>query len=229
MYRNTHEPERRSQAERRAATRGALLGAGRELFAAGGYAGVTTEELVRRAGVTRGALYHHFEDKRGLFRALVEEVERELDGVVLGAAREALEDSSDVGVAYAAGFDAFLEACASPDVGRLLFVDGPSVLGWEEWHEIDARYALAQNEAALRALIDAGLMEDRPVRPLARLLHGASIEAARYVASAEDKRAAKVEVREAMGWLLGGGGAGSSAGTATSFRAARRPHGGEPE
>ena len=72
MYVNRSEEGRRSQAERRAATRGALLGAARELFAAEGYSGVSTEALVRRAGVTRGALYHHFPDKRDLFRALVD-------------------------------------------------------------------------------------------------------------------------------------------------------------
>jgi hypothetical protein len=87
-------------------------------------------------------------------------------------------------------------------------VDGPSALGWEEWHEIDARYALAQTEAGLEALISAGRMEDRPVGPLARLLHGASIEAALYVAAAEDKEGAKREVREAMGYLFGGMGSG---------------------
>ena len=203
MYVNRLEEGRRSQAERRAATRAALLGAARGLFAAEGYSGVSTEALVRRAGVTRGALYHHFEDKRDLFRALVEELEGELEEIVLGVAREAHARSGDAGEAFAAGFDAFLDACARPEFGRVLFVDGPSALGWEEWHEIDARYALAQTEAGLRALISAGLMEDRPVGPLARLLHGASIEAALYVAAAEDKERAKQEVREAMGYLFG--------------------------
>ena len=204
MYINKPEEGRRSQTERRAATRGALLGAARELFAAQGYSGVSTEGLVRRAGVTRGALYHHFADKRELFQALVEELEGELEELVLGVAREALEKGGDAGEAYAAGFDAFLDACARPEFGRVLFVDGPSALGWEEWHEIDARYALAQTEAGLGALISAGLMEDRPVGPLARLLHGASIEAALYVAAAGDKEVAKQEVREAMGYLFGG-------------------------
>jgi AcrR family transcriptional regulator len=206
MYVNKPEEGRRSQAERRAATRGALLGAARELFAAEGYSGVSTGELVRRAGVTRGALYHHFEDKRDLFRALVEELEGELEEVVLGVARSVRERGGDAGEAYAAGFNAFLDACARPEFGRVLFVDGPSALGWEEWHEIDARYALAQTEAGLQALISAGYMEDRPVGPLARLLHGASIEAALYVAAAGDKEKAKQEVREAMGWLIGGAG-----------------------
>ena len=158
--------------------------------------------------MTRGALYHHFEDKRDLFRALVEELEGELEGLVLGVAREVYEKGGDVGEAYAAGFGAFLDACARPEFGRVLFVDGPSALGWEEWHEIDARYALAQTEAGLRALISSGRMEDRPVEPLARLLHGASIEAALYVAAAGDKEKAKQEAQEAMGWLFGGMGSG---------------------
>jgi AcrR family transcriptional regulator len=208
MYINKPEEGRRSQAERRAATRGALLGAARELFAAEGYSRVSTEALVRRAGVTRGALYHHFADKRDLFRALVEELEGELGEFVLGVAREAHEKSGDAGEAFVAGFDAFLDACARPEFGRVLFVDGPSALGWEEWHEIDARYALAQTEAGLGALIEAGRMEDRSVGPLARLLHGASIEAALYVAAAEDKERAKREVREAMDYLFGGMGSG---------------------
>jgi len=208
MYINKPEDGRRSQAERRAATRGALLGAARELFAAEGYSGVSTEALVRRAGVTRGALYHHFADKRDLFRALVEELEGELEEFVLRVAREAHEKSGDVGEAFGAGFDAFLDACARPEFGRVLFVDGPSALGWEEWHEIDARYALAQTEAGLGALIEAGRMQDRSVGPLARLLHGASIEAALYVAAAEDKERAKREVWEALDYLLGGMGLG---------------------
>ena len=202
MYVNERGEGRRSQAERRAATRGALLGAARELFAARGYGGVSTEELVRRAGVTRGALYHHFEDKRDLFRALVEELERELEEIVLG---EAGKKGGDALGAYEAGFDAFLDACARPEFGRVLFIDGPSALGWEAWHEIDARYALAQTEAGLGALISSGHMEDVPVAPLARLLHGASIEAALYVATADDKEGAKREVRDAMRTLFGGG------------------------
>lgn len=218
MYVKNEGEGRRSQAERRAATRRALLDAGRALFADEGYAGVSLERLVGRAGVTRGALYHHFDDKRGLFRALVEEVEEELEAEVLAAARGVREAGGDVGGAFAAGFDAFLDACARPEVGRVLFVDGPSVLGWEVWHEIDACYALAQAEAGLRALMDAGLVEERPVGPLARLLHGASIEAGLYVASAEDKGRAKEEVGDAMGWLFGGAGGGGGTGGAGEAR-----------
>src|ERR671916_140107 len=108
MYVNENSAGRRSQAERRAATRRALLGVGRELFAAEGYSAVSTEELVRRAGVTRGALYHHFEDKRDLFRALIVEVEEELEAAVMGAARAVLEEGRGIWDAYVAGFDAFL-------------------------------------------------------------------------------------------------------------------------
>src|SRR5918997_2783844 len=95
MYINRDNPGRRSQAERRAATRRALLDAARELFAERGYHGAAAEEIVRRAGVTRGAMYHHFGDKRGLFRAVVEEIETEVDEAALEAARGSMRESGD--------------------------------------------------------------------------------------------------------------------------------------
>src|SRR3712207_9091639 len=153
MYVKRERRERRSHSERRAATRGALLRAARGLFAAEGYAGVSTAELVRRAGVTRGALYHHFEDKRALFRALVEEVEGDLEEIVLGRARGVLEGGGDVEEAFVAGFEAFLDACARPEFGRVLFVEGPAAPGWGEWHGIDPRHAPPPTEAGLGGFI----------------------------------------------------------------------------
>ena len=181
------------------ATRAELVRVARELFAERGYAGVGTEEIVRRARVTRGALYHHFADKQALFRAVFEDLERELVEE-LGGRILAIEDPWEL---LAAGIREFLALSTEQAVARISLIDAPAVLGWEEWREIDARYALAQTEAGLRALVEAGLLEDRPVEPLARLLHGASVEAALYVASSEDPGKAKEEVRDAMGRLLG--------------------------
>src|SRR5918992_5975624 len=144
MYVNNGKEGRRSQAERRAATQRALLDAARELFAEVGYHGASAEEIVRRAGVTRGAMYHHFEDKRGLFRAVVEEIEAEVDEVVLEAAREAMRESEDPLEAWMAGFYASLEVYSRPEVRRIQLVDSPAVLSWEEWREIDAAHAVAQ-------------------------------------------------------------------------------------
>lgn len=204
MYVNKNEGERRTQAERREATRRALLDAGRELFAEKGYHGAAAAEIVRRAGVTRGALYHHFEDKRDLFRAVVEEIEGEIDGLVLEAAREAFQESGDALEAWMAGVLASLDVYLRPDVRRIQLVDGPAVLSWGEWHEIDAGHAVAQIEAGLELLIEGGVIKRQPVKPLAHLLHGATREAAMYVAFSEEPEKAKEEVGGALRRLLEG-------------------------
>ena len=205
MYLNECEKRpRRSHAERRAATRRALLDAARALFAEKGYAGVTVEEVVRRAGVTRGALYHHFEDKRLLFGAVVEEIEDEMDALVEGAAKGTRLGSGDPLEAMMAGYYAFLDACSRPEVRRIVLLDGPAVLGWEEWHKMDAEHAVAQIEAGLGMLVDAGFVEPQPLRPLAHLLHGAVIEAAFYVAASEDTGRARGEAGAGLERLMRG-------------------------
>jgi AcrR family transcriptional regulator len=193
------EKVRRTQAERRAATRRALLEAARSLFAERGYHGAAAEEIVRRAGVTRGALYHHFEDKKDLFRAVVDEIEGEIDAKI----EEAERAQSSRREAVMAGYRVFLDTALDPQMRRIFFLDGPSVLGWE-WHEIDARHAVGKIEEGLEALIAEGLMEPQPGRPLARLTNGALLEAAFFVAASEDPEAARDEVWGAMERLLGG-------------------------
>jgi AcrR family transcriptional regulator len=195
---NKKEKERRTQAERRAATRLALLDAARSAFAERGYHGAAAEEIVRRAGLTRGALYHHFEDKKDLFRAVVDEMEGEIDEKI----EEAERAQSDLPEAVMAGYRVFLDAALDPEMRRTFFLDGPSVLGWE-WHEIDARHAVGKIEVGLESLIAEGLMEPQPVRPLARLINGALLEAAFFVAASEDPEVARDEVWGAMERLLG--------------------------
>jgi AcrR family transcriptional regulator len=179
---------RRTQAQRRAATRRALLDAARSVFAEKGYHETAAEEIVRRAGVTRGALYHHYEDKKDLFRAVIEAAERaqpDLPGAVM------------------AGYRAFVDAVLDPEMRRTFFLDGPSVLGWE-WREIDARHAVGKIEEGLEALIAEGFVEPQPVGPLARLINGTLLEAAFFVAASEDPEAARDEVWGAMERLVGG-------------------------
>jgi AcrR family transcriptional regulator len=191
--------ERRTQAERRTTTRRALLEAARTLFAERGYHETAAEEIVRRAGLTRGALYHHFEDKKDLFRAVVDKMEDEIDERI----EEAERAQSGLPEAVMAGYRVFLDAALDPEIRRTFFLDGPSVLGWE-WHEIDARHAVGKVEEGLEALIAEGLMEPQPVRPLARLINGALLEAAFFVAASEDPEGARGEVWGAMERLLGG-------------------------
>lgn len=160
------------------------------------------EAVVARAGVTRGALYHHFANKQALFEAVLEQLSDEIDREVLASATDVRRDHDDLLSAFVAGIDAFLDACLRPEVRRILLVDGPAVLGWEAWSTIDARHALAQIEAGLAALMEAGLLSPQPVKPLAHLLHGAIAEAARFVVNADNPQNAKQEIQASLRHLL---------------------------
>lgn len=180
----------RTQTERSQTTRGALMAAARRLFADRGYAGVGTEEIVRAAGVTRGALYHHFEGKEGLLEAVYEQIEEEVTRKI---AKDALS-GGDPMEALRAGARSFLDHCLVPEVQRIVLLDSPAVLGWERWREIGSKYGLGLVEAALQAAIDAGELSPVAVRPLAHVLLGALDEAAMVVARAEDPQAAREEM-----------------------------------
>ncbi len=172
------------------ATRRLLVTAARALFGARGYAGVGTEEIVRAAGVTRGALYHQFRDKAGLFAAVAEEIEAEIAERIASGAAAAAADP--VG-ALRAGAQLFLDACAQPEVERIILLDAPAVLGWEAWRDLAARYGLGLVQLALQSAMDAGAIVRQPVVPLAHVLIGALDECALYVARAEDPPAARRE------------------------------------
>src|SRR4249919_2340931 len=195
-------PPRSRKAEQSEATRSALVAAARGLFAQRGYAGVGTEEIVRAAGVTRGALYHHFEGKQELFEAVYELIEVELAERIAAGALAA--NASSPMEAMRAGAEMFLAACTEPEVQQIVLLDGPSVLGWDRWREIAAEHGLGLIEASLRAAIEAGAIEEQPVRPLAHVLMGALDEAAMLVARAEDPEAAQAEVGRALDLILDG-------------------------
>src|SRR5947209_3751218 len=147
------------RAERGEATRAALVRAARELFSERGYAAVGTNEVVQRAGVTRGAMYHHFPDKRELFRAAYEETEKELVEDLAG--RVATID--DPWEALVAGLRAFFDIASDPKLMQMGLVDGPAVLGWAEWREVGNRYGLEVTAAALQRAKDAGALRDADV------------------------------------------------------------------
>jgi AcrR family transcriptional regulator len=193
--------KRTKHTERSEATRAALIAAARPLFAERGFAGVGTEEVVRAAGVTRGALYHQFADKRDLFAAVFEQVEAE---VTQRTARAAVASgASDPLAVLRIGAVGWLEACSAPEVQRIVLLDGPAVLGWELSREIGMRYALGLIENELQAAVDAGSLEPQPVAALAHVLIGALDEAALYVATAEDQDAARAEVGAVLDRLIG--------------------------
>ncbi|MGH2922448.1 MAG: TetR/AcrR family transcriptional regulator [Solirubrobacterales bacterium] len=182
------------------ATREALIAAGRELFASRGYAAVGTEEIVRRAHVTRGALYHHFDDKRDLFRAVHEGVEADL----VAAIGERIAGVSDPWEVIVAGTRAFLDACGEPAVKRIALTEAPVVLGWSEWRAIDERYGLGLLKAALGGAIEAGVLRPAPLDALSHLMLGALSEAAFLIANAEDAAATREQIERALLELLEG-------------------------
>jgi AcrR family transcriptional regulator len=196
------EPARRTQAERSESTRAALVSAARRLFAARGYAAVGTEQIVRAAGVTRGALYHHFAGKEQLLEAAYEQIEAELLQRI--AAEVGARAAGDPLGELALGATALIDASRDPEVHRIGLLDAPSVLGWERWREIGRRYGMGLTEAVLTAAVEAGQIPRQPVRPLAHVLLGALDEAALYVARAPDPEQARAEVAPVLRRLIDG-------------------------
>lgn len=189
---------KRTKTEQSVATRSALVTAGREIFAERGFADAATSEIVRRAGVTRGALYYHFPNKEDLFLAVFEDVERDIVAQVAAAAMHA-QGPWEV---LLRGSQAFLDACLDPVVQRVVLIDAPSVLGYETWREVDARYGLGLVTAVLQEAVKSGVLEPQPVEPLAHMLLGALNEAALLMARSPDPVAARAEVGATLERLL---------------------------
>ncbi|WP_395360968.1 TetR/AcrR family transcriptional regulator [Streptomyces sp. YH02] len=190
------------RAEQRAATRRALLAEGRRRFAEDGYHGVVLAEVARAVGVTKGAAYHHFESKAGLFRAVVAEVQGELGDRVAAAA----DEQTDPWEQLRAGCRAFLAAGSDPAVRRIVLVDAPTVLGWAEWRALDEESSARHLTEALEGLVEAGIVTEQPVEPLARLLSGAMNEAALWLARGDSATSATALERTvaALDGLLAG-------------------------
>ncbi len=189
---NGKPARRRTQGERTAQTRAALITAARRLFGAEGFAEVGAERLTREAGMTRGALYHQFTDKAGLFAAVLDQVEAEIAQRVADAV--AGFDPADTTGMLLAGADAWLDASAEPDLQRIVLLDGPSVLGWDRWREICLRHTVGLIAALLQDGIDRGSIPPQPVQALTHVLVGAVDEAALYIAQADDKPAARADM-----------------------------------
>ena|SRR5690625_1134950 len=191
---------RRTQAERTAATRAALIGSGRRLFAVHGFAGVGTETLVRDADVSRGALYHHFGDKTGLFAAVLAEVEADVTERLASVAL--VESNGDFVTLMTGAVEAWLDVCERPEVERIVLIDGPSVLGWVRWREICQPYILGLVESVLAQAMTEGTVALLPAKPLAHMLLAVADEAALYVNAAGDRAAAREEIVQVVRPLL---------------------------
>jgi len=183
---------RRTQGERTAQTRAALIAAARRLFGAEGFAEAGAERITREAGMTRGALYHQFASKADLFAAVLDQVEAEIAERV--AAAVAGLDPADTTGMLLAGADAWLDASSEPDLQRIVLLDGPSVLGWDRWREICLRHTVGLIAALIQDGIDRGSLPPQPVQALTHVLVGAVDEAALYIAQAQDGPAARADM-----------------------------------
>ena len=181
------------------ATRADLLAAGRRLFGTQGYAETSTEDIAAEAGVTKGALYHHFSGKDDVMRAVYEQIKREITETVGASFTE--DDSWD---GLANGCKAMLDAHLDPTVRRIVLQDGPSVLGFETTREIESRYGPIVLRGALRKAMNAGVIERLPLAPLALMLNGALTEACNVVSEADDPVEARATVDRLLLRLLEG-------------------------
>src|SRR6266516_309556 len=182
------KPTRRQ--EQTEGTRRALLKVARDLFTRYGYAGAKTEQIVKRARVTRGALYHHFpKGKKELFGAVFEQLEREL---VQDVAETSMgQGEGDIWAAAVAGLRAFLDACMEPAVQRIVLLDAPSVLGWDTWHEVDG-FAIVRH--MLETAMTEGELRVQPLDALAHVMLGALNEGALIIARSSDPAVTRREV-----------------------------------
>jgi AcrR family transcriptional regulator len=182
-----------------AATRSSLLQAARELFGSEGFADTSLDDVVARARVTKGALYHHFGSKEGLFAAVYEQVQHDVSDRVV---EEFL--LPDPWQALAVGCNLWIDAHVDPAVQRIVLRDARAVLGWQAVREVENRFGVVPLRAVLRRALLAGMIAPAPLRPLALIIMGGLTEACFYVADADDPAVAREEVRALVQRLLDG-------------------------
>ncbi|WP_407174505.1 TetR/AcrR family transcriptional regulator [Bradyrhizobium sp. STM 3562] len=186
-----------TQSERRQATQAAILKAAKRLFGERGFAATTIDEVAASAHVAKGAVYHHFETKEALFEAVFDLASQDL----LAEVDRAAASEEDALSAMAKGTQAYFTACAKGATGQIVLHDGPAVLGWERWREIDNRHFGGRFATALKRAMDDGLIAPQPIEPLSRLLLGAVTEAA-VACSGRDLRRAGSDYARAFHALL---------------------------
>jgi AcrR family transcriptional regulator len=180
-----------------ALTQKALRRQARKLFAQKGYNAANTGELVERAKVTKGALYHHFANKRELYHSVVEDLEAELvERIEAAGAAE-----RDPWKRLRAMCRAYLDACADPALARILVLEAPVVLGWKTWCNLEQKYEVA---AFARCLKDTGMDLKEPAEALAQVILGALTTGARVIATASDPGAARADIDSTIERLLSG-------------------------
>jgi AcrR family transcriptional regulator len=187
-----------TQSDRRATTRTAILQAARLLFGEHGYGTTSIDQIGAAARVAKGAVYHHFSTKQAIFEAVFDQVSEDLAGQIAAVS----STKRDVLAAMIAGTKAYFTACSEGPVAQIILKDGPAVLGWERWRQMDAQHFGGMIPRALGKAMKEGLIARQPIEPLARLLLGAITEAAVACSAQPDLRKAGNEYGYALASLL---------------------------
>lgn len=175
-----------------------LVEIGRTLFSRDGFNGVSAERLVKQAGLTRGALYHHFGGKPGLFEAVFVACEKEIAQRIIAASQTRHDPVEQL----TAGSLAFLEACADPVLRRIVVDEAPAVLGWTRWREIDAAHGMALLRGAIQRIDDDGRLPGYSVEALTYLLSGGMNELAMWVADSSNPDSDLQTAKETLAELI---------------------------
>jgi len=191
---------KRSRNARAESTRNTLLRHARRLFTQKGYTEASTDEVVRRAKVTKGALYHHYANKLDLYQAVVEDMERE----VVARLEAAAATCPGPGERLRATCGAYLDACLDVNLARVLVIEAPVVLGWKTWCDIAQEHEVATLSRRLGEAVAAGIIREQPLETMAQVLLGALNTAARVIATAPEPAAARLQVEETIERLLNG-------------------------
>lgn len=179
-------------------TRARIVEIATGLFASAGYDSTSTETVLARSGISRGALYHHFQDKAALFEAVLEAME----AAIAAKLRAASAGIGDPIAAMRAGGDAWLALSRDQAVKQIVLLDAPAVLGWQKWREIDARFGFGLIKAGLKNLSKAGRLRAEMIEPLSHVLLASMMELALVVARADKPKAAMASSRTALHQLI---------------------------
>jgi AcrR family transcriptional regulator len=185
-----------SRDDDRKATRARIVAVARGLFATEGYAATRLQEVQTRAGLSRGALYHHFQNKRDLFDAVYQDVEADVGKAIAAAAGSSDDD------ALRAGCLAWLDLATDPEVRQITLIDAPAVLGWDSWSATDDRRGLGLLRAALEHQAALGRLDAQLVDGVARVLLAALIELGLTIARADSPEQSHRQARDALDYLL---------------------------
>ncbi|MFD4351057.1 TetR/AcrR family transcriptional regulator [Nocardia sp. NPDC058519] len=181
-------------------TRQTLLETGARLFAEREYADLSAEELVRAAGLTRGALYHHFDGKKGLFEAVIDDLEQQAAQRI----RAAIDSSTDPVERVDRAMGTFLDICTEPAYRHIVLLQGPVALGWRRWREIDQRHLSGLVVEGAQHLLDAGRIQPHPPELLASAIYGALTEMSLTIAESDDLPLGRARAADLARALLGG-------------------------